>query len=80
MVVVGLPPEPLSFPAVMMAATEIKIIASSVGTREDLGQVLEMAASGKLRCRTETRHLNQINDVLEDMKKGRITGRVVIKP
>jgi propanol-preferring alcohol dehydrogenase len=80
LVVVGLPPEPLTFPAVMMAATEIKIIASSVGTREDLRQVLEMAASEKLRCRTETRPLDQVNEVLEDMRKGRITGRVVLKP
>jgi propanol-preferring alcohol dehydrogenase len=79
LVVVGLPAEPLTFPAIMMAATEIKIIASSVGTREDLRQVLEMAASGKLRCKTETRPLDQINNVFEDMRKGRITGRVVVK-
>jgi propanol-preferring alcohol dehydrogenase len=80
LVVVGLPAEPLTFPAVMMAATEIKVIASSVGTREDLRQVLEMAASRKLRCRTEARPLDQINQVFEDMRKGRITGRVVLKP
>jgi propanol-preferring alcohol dehydrogenase len=80
LVVVGLPAEPLTFPAVMMAATEIKIIASSVGTREDLREVLAMAASGKLRCHTEARHLDQVNYVLEDMRKGRITGRVVLKP
>jgi len=80
LVVVGLPPEPLEFPAVMMAATEVKVIASSVGTREDLSQVLEMAASGLLHCRTETRRLDQVNDVLEDMQKGRITGRVVLTP
>jgi propanol-preferring alcohol dehydrogenase len=79
LVAVGLPAEPLSFPAIMMAATEIKIMASSVGTREDLRQVLEMAASGKLRCKTELRPLEQINDVFEDMRKGRITGRVVVK-
>jgi len=79
LVVVGLPAEPLTFPAVMMAATEIKIIASSVGTREDLRQVLEMAASGTLRCKTETRPLDQINEVFEDMRRGRITGRVVLK-
>src|SRR5215471_9953923 len=79
LVVVGLPAEPLTFPAIMMAATETKIIASSVGTREDLRQVLDLAASGKLSSRTETRPLDQINEVLEDMRKGRITGRVVVK-
>jgi propanol-preferring alcohol dehydrogenase len=79
LVAVGLPAEPLSFPAIMMAATEIKIIASSVGTRDDLRLVLEMAASGKIHCRTESRPLDQINQVLDDMRKGRITGRVVVK-
>src|SRR5262249_18163156 len=79
LVVVGLPAEPLTFPAIMMAATEIKIIASSVGTREDLGQVLELAASGRLRCKTEVRPLEQINEVFEEMRKGRILGRVVVK-
>jgi len=79
LVVVGLPAEPLTFPAIMMAATETKIIASSVGTREDLRQVLDLAASGKLSSRTQTRPLDQINEVFEDMRKGRITGRVVVK-
>ena len=75
-----MPPEPLAFPAVMMAATEVKIIASSVGTREDLRQVLEMAASGQLHCRAEIRRLDQVNAVFEDMQKGRITGRIVLRP
>lgn len=80
LVAVGLPKEPLTFPAIMMAATEVRIVASSVGTREDLRQVLEMAASGTLRCRTEVRPLSQINQVFEDMRNGNITGRVVVRP
>src|ERR1700690_1582020 len=41
LLVVGLPAQEITFPPIMMAATEIHIKASSVGTREDLREVLE---------------------------------------
>ncbi len=40
LLVVGLPSEAICFPPIMMAATEVHIQASSVGTREDLREVL----------------------------------------
>jgi alcohol dehydrogenase, propanol-preferring len=80
LVVVGLPAEPLTFQAIMMAATEIKIITSSVGTREDLKEVLDLAAAGKVRCHVETRKLHDINQILSEMKEGKISGRVVVTP
>jgi propanol-preferring alcohol dehydrogenase len=78
LVVVGLPSEPLCFQAIMMAGTEIRIIASAVGTRDDLKEVLELAEAGKVRCHVETRPLSQINQVLDEMRAGRISGRVVV--
>lgn len=80
LLVVGLPSENLCFPPIMMAATEVRIQASSVGTREDLHQVLAMAAAGKIRCQTATRPLAQINEVLEQLRHGQISGRVVLVP
>ena len=80
LLVVGLPSEPICFPPIMMAATEVHIQASSVGTREDLRQVLAMAAAGKIRCQTATRPLDQINNVLEQLRHGQISGRVVLVP
>jgi alcohol dehydrogenase, propanol-preferring len=77
--VVGLPAEPLTFSAIAMVAREVRIIASAVGTREDVRQVLELAAAGKLRCRIETRSLDQINETLDEMRRGNISGRVVLK-
>ncbi|MFZ0581156.1 MAG: alcohol dehydrogenase catalytic domain-containing protein, partial [Candidatus Acidiferrales bacterium] len=50
LLVVGLPSEPICFAPISMAASEIRIRASSVGTREDLRHVLAMAANGKLQC------------------------------
>ena len=79
LVVVGLPAEPLTFPALLMAGREARIVASSVGTRQDLCEVLEMAAAGKVRCRVETRPLEHINEIFEQMRRAQITGRIVLK-
>ncbi|MCI0491296.1 MAG: alcohol dehydrogenase AdhP [Blastocatellia bacterium] len=76
LVVVGMPSENLSFPAIMMR--EIKISSSATGTRDDLSRVLELAAEGKIRCHIETRPLEEINDILDQMRRGEITGRVVL--
>ncbi len=77
--VIGLPAEPLRFPATMLVGSELRILGSSVGTRADIRAVLELAAAGKLHCRTETASLSQINEVLDKMRKGAITGRIVLQ-
>jgi propanol-preferring alcohol dehydrogenase len=76
LVVVGMPSEDLSFPAIMMR--EIRIMSSATGTRDDMREVLELAVSGKLRCRVETRSLEEINEIFEEMRQGKITGRAVL--
>jgi alcohol dehydrogenase, propanol-preferring len=80
LLVVGLPSENICFPPVLMAAKEIKIEASTVGTRQDLEEVLALAAAGKLRCQIESRPLSQVNQVLDDLRRGRATGRIVLTP
>ena len=77
--VVGLPAQPLTFAAVALVGREIRVIGSAVGTRDDLRAVLAMAAQGKLRCRTESQPLDQINQVLDRMRGGGIYGRVVLR-
>lgn len=80
LLVVGLPSENICFPAIMMAAGEVRIQASAVGTRQDVREVLALAAAGKLKCQVASRPLSDVNDVLEDMRRGRIAGRVVLTP
>jgi propanol-preferring alcohol dehydrogenase len=76
LVVVGMPSEDLSFPAIMMR--EIRIMSSATGTRDDMREVLALAEAGKLRCRVESRSLEEINDIFEEMRQGKITGRAVL--
>jgi alcohol dehydrogenase, propanol-preferring len=80
LLVVGLPSESLCFPPILMAATELCIQASSVGTREDLREVLAMSAAGIVRCQTATRPLAEINEVFHLLRSGQVSGRVVLVP
>jgi propanol-preferring alcohol dehydrogenase len=75
---VGLPADNICFPPILMAATEIRIQASAVGTRQDLNEVLDMAGQGKIRCHVSSSPLEQANDVLEQLRHGRISGRTVL--
>jgi alcohol dehydrogenase, propanol-preferring len=80
LVVVGLPSESLCFSPILMAATEVRIHASSVGTREDLQEILEMGAAGKVLCQTSTRPLAQVNEAMEQVRQGQVSGRIVLTP
>jgi propanol-preferring alcohol dehydrogenase len=75
---VGLPAENLCFPPILMAAREARIRASAVGTRQDLREVLAMAGEGKLHCHATSRPLAQVNEVLEELRQGRVSGRIVL--
>lgn len=75
---VGLPPENICFPPIMMAAKEVRIQASAVGTRQDLREVLAMAEKGKIRCRVATHPLTDANVVLDQLREGRVSGRIVL--
>jgi propanol-preferring alcohol dehydrogenase len=77
LMVVGMPAEDLSFPAIMMR--EIRIMASATGTREDMREVLDLAAAGRVKCQVETRRLEEVNEIFEQMRAAKITGRVVLK-
>ena len=80
LLVVGLPADSLCFSPISMAGTEIRIQASAVGTRQDLREVLAMAADGKVRCQVAERPLAAANEILDGLRKGQISGRVVLTP
>ncbi|MFY9907443.1 MAG: zinc-dependent alcohol dehydrogenase [Terriglobales bacterium] len=76
---VGLPAKDISFPPIMMAATEINIKASAVGTREDLHEILQMGASGDVHCHVTARPLCDVQKVLGQLSRGEVSGRVVLR-
>ncbi|HXA76863.1 MAG TPA: alcohol dehydrogenase catalytic domain-containing protein [Candidatus Acidoferrales bacterium] len=80
LLVVGLPAENICFPPILLAAREVRMQATAVGTRQDLSEILAMAAAGKVRCQTATRPLAHANQVLEELRQGSVSGRIVLTP
>jgi propanol-preferring alcohol dehydrogenase len=80
LLVVGLPAEAICFPPILMAAGEVRIQASAVGTRQDLKEILAMAAAGQVRCSTAAHPLAQANGVLDGLRKGQVSGRIALTP
>jgi len=78
LVVIGIPTEDLAVSADFMTSKEFRVLGSGVGTREDRMQTLQLAAEGHLRCQTQTRSLDEINRVFEEVEQGRIKGRAVV--
>jgi propanol-preferring alcohol dehydrogenase len=77
---VGLPADPICFFPILMAAGEIRIQASTVGTRQDLREVLAMAAARKVRCQVAARPLAEVNEALDQLRRGQVSGRLVLAP
>ncbi len=78
LLVVGLPAENICFPPILMASGEVRIQASAVGTRQDVREVLALAAAGKIRCRVGTRPLSEANLALDLLRSGQVSGRIVL--
>ena len=78
LVAVGLPTGSIEVPIFDTVLNAIEVVGSIVGTRRDLKEALQFASEGKVKCTVETRKLEDINEVLADMEKGQINGRVVL--
>ncbi|MCG3164210.1 MAG: alcohol dehydrogenase [Acidobacteria bacterium] len=77
--IVGMAPESVPLSTVAMVSGEFRIVGSAVGSREELREVLRLAAEGKVKCKIETRPFAEVDSVLNEMKDGRLVGRVVLK-
>lgn len=81
LVVVGMSPEPISVSTVALVSLEARIIASAVGTREDLSEMLQLAAaSPAIRTRVQAQPLSAAADMIAALRRGELVGRVVLKP
>ena len=61
-----------------MAAKEVRIQASAVGTRQDLREVLALAGRGKIHCHVTTHPLSDVNRIMDRLRQGQVPGRVVL--
>ncbi|UDI79005.1 alcohol dehydrogenase AdhP [Staphylococcus taiwanensis] len=78
-VAVGLPVEKMDLEIPRLVLDGIEVVGSLVGTRQDLKEAFQFASEGKVVPKVQTRELEEINDIFEEMEEGTITGRMVIK-
>lgn len=79
LVLVGLPPGDFTLPIRGSVAKGIRVLTSAVGTRQDLREVLALAAAGKIKTVGESLRLEDINGAFERMRAGTISGRLVVE-
>jgi propanol-preferring alcohol dehydrogenase len=75
---VGLPPGDFPTPIFDVVLKRITVRGSIVGTRKDLAEALEFAVSGKVRAHIHRMALDEINDVFDALKLGKVDGRMVL--
>jgi len=57
----------------------LTVRGSIVGTRQDMEEALDFYARGQIHPTVSTRDLGEINAIFDEMKQGKINGRVVIR-
>lgn len=74
----GLPPGNFPAPIFDIVLKGLTIRGSIVGTRQDMAEAIDFYDRGLIHPNITTRSLEEINDVMDELKQGRIDGRVVI--
>lgn len=75
---VGLPPGEFPTPIFDVVLKRITVRGSIVGTRRYLDEAIAFAADGKVHAEITKAPLEQINDIFDRMKSGKIDGRMVL--
>lgn len=74
----GLPPGEFPTPIFETVLNGLTLRGSIVGTRQDMVEALDFYARGTIHPTVHTRRLEDINDVLDELERGMIDGRVVL--
>jgi NAD+-dependent secondary alcohol dehydrogenase Adh1 len=70
----------ISVPSVAIVSGETAIAGNLVGSWIDLWELLQLHGRGDVTLRSETHPLESVNEVLERLREGEITGRAVLVP
>jgi NAD+-dependent secondary alcohol dehydrogenase Adh1 len=70
----------VSHPSVGFVVGETVVAGNLVGSWIDLWELLQLHGRGDVTLRSETHPLDEVNDVLDRLRAGEITGRAVLVP
>lgn len=77
-VAVGLPPESMDLSIPRIVLDGIEVVGSLVGTRKDLEEAFQFGAEGFVVPLVQLRALDEAPAIFQEMRDGKITGRMVI--
>lgn len=75
----GLPPGSFDLPIFNTVLNRLTVRGSIVGTRKDMQEAIGFAAEGKVKATVHAAKLEDINEVLDKLKKGDVEGRIVLE-
>ncbi|KLT73293.1 ethanol-active dehydrogenase/acetaldehyde-active reductase [Neisseria arctica] len=77
-VAVGLPVETMDLSIPRTVLDGIEVVGSLVGTRQDLAEAFDFGARGLVVPVVQTRALDEVGDIFQEMHDGKIQGRMVL--
>lgn len=80
LVPVGVTTEPLPIPPLMLFLNQQKIVGSTVGSRRDMLDLLNLAARDNIRPKTETYTLERANAAHDRVRANQVRFRAVLTP
>lgn len=75
----GLPKGSFDLPIFATVLNRYTVRGSIVGTRKDMQEAIAFAVEGKVKANIHIAKLEDINKTFDDMRKGDITGRIVLQ-
>ncbi|OHT20910.1 Alcohol dehydrogenase [Sphingomonas haloaromaticamans] len=77
---VGLPPGDFPTPIFDVVLKRITVRGSIVGTRRDLVEAIDFAVRGQVKAHVTARPLDDVNAVLDELRAGKVEGRIALVP
>lgn len=78
-IAIGVPRGDIPVNILYLIKHNLSLIATNQGTKEELAEALEIAASHNIRPSYEIRELDAINEGFQDMLHGKVLGRLVYR-
>lgn len=62
-----------------MILQEVSLLTTNQGTKQEFAEAVQLAADKGVKPVIQTRHIDEINSAVDDMRAGKIAGRVVFE-
>ena len=72
--------ENINVPTIDIVSTEINFIGNLVGSYNDLAELMELAAQGKVVLHTTKYKLDDFQKAIDDLTNGKVRGRAILVP